>query len=95
MITFFQHIRNSGYTQCVNYHKNCAKMRNANTVYVMPGLHSHRDSMRQDENESAKGTFTLRLVFHTLDLFSSHLEALGDILVNQSQVKENENVLNV
>ncbi len=35
------------------------------------------------------------LVFHTLDLFSSRLEALGDMLVNQSLVKGNENVLNV
>ncbi len=35
------------------------------------------------------------LVFHTLDLFSSCLEALGDMLVNQSQVKGNENVSNV
>ncbi len=37
----------------------------------------------------------LRLVFHTLKQFSSHLEALGDMLVNQSQVKRNENVSNV
>ncbi len=37
----------------------------------------------------------IRLVFHTLDLFSSCLEALGDMSVNQSRVKENENVSNV
>ncbi len=37
----------------------------------------------------------IRLVFHTLDLFSFHLEALGDMLVNQSRVKGNENVSNV
>ncbi len=30
------------------------------------------------------------LVFHTLDLFSSRLEALGDMLVNQSRVKGND-----
>ncbi len=34
-------------------------------------------------------------VFHTLDLFSSHLEALEDMSVNQSRVKRNENVSNV
>ncbi len=29
----------------------------------------------------------IRLVFHTLNLFSSRLEALGDMSVNQSRVK--------
>ncbi len=37
----------------------------------------------------------IRLIFHTLDLFSSRLEDLGDMLVNQSRVKDNKNVLNV
>ncbi len=37
----------------------------------------------------------IRLVFQTLDLFSSHLEALGDMSVNQSRVKGNKNVSNV
>ncbi len=46
----------------------------------MPGLHSRRDSTRQDENESVEGTFGPRL------------EVLGDMSVNQSQVKENEDV---
>ncbi len=32
------------------------------------------------------------LVFHTLGLFSSHLEALGYMPVNQSRVKGNKNV---
>ncbi len=57
---------------------------------IMPGLHSHWDSPRQDENESVKG---ICLVFHTLDLLSSCLEALGDMLVNQSRVKGNKNVM--
>ncbi len=58
----------------------------------MPGLHSRRDSTRQDENESE---WYIRLVFHTLELFSSRLEVLGDMSVNQSRVKGNENVSNV
>ncbi len=33
-------------------------------------------------------------IIYTLDLFSSRLKALGDISVNQSRVKGNENVLN-
>ncbi len=37
----------------------------------------------------------IRLIFHTLYLFSSRLEALGDMLVNQSRVKGNENVSKV
>ncbi len=36
----------------------------------------------------------IRLIFHTLDLFSPHLEALGDMLVNHSRVKGNKNVSN-
>ncbi len=52
-------------------------------------LHSRQDSTRQDKNESVKGT---SVSSSTLDLFSSRLEVLGDILVNQSQVKGNENV---
>ncbi len=32
------------------------------------------------------------LIFHTLDLFSSRLKTLGDMLVNLSQVKGNMNV---
>ncbi len=35
------------------------------------------------------------LVCHILDLFLSHLEALGNMSVNQSRVKGNENVSNV
>ncbi len=58
---------------------------------VMPGLHSRRDSTRQDENESVKGTFVSSSILSTC----SHLEALGDMSVNQSQVKGNENVSNV
>ncbi len=55
----------------------------------MPGLHSRRDSMRQYKNESDG---CIRLIFHTLDLFSSRLKALGDMLVNHSPVKGNKNV---
>ncbi len=56
----------------------------------MPGLHSRRDSMRQDENESVKGTFVASSTL--LDLFSSRLEAFRDLPVNQSRVKGNKNV---
>ncbi len=35
------------------------------------------------------------LIFRILDMFLSHLEALGDMLVNQYPVKGNENVSNV
>ncbi len=34
----------------------------------------------------------IRPIFHTLDQFSSRLEALGNMSVNQSQVKGNESV---
>ncbi len=62
----------------------------------MPGLHSHRDSMRQDENESMKVTFVSSSTLSTCSrLVSSCLKALGDVLVNQSRVKGNENVSNV
>ncbi len=37
----------------------------------------------------------IRLVFHTLNRFSAHLEALGDMSVNQSRVKGNKNDSNV
>ncbi len=47
---------------------------------LMQRLLSHGDSTRQKENESEKGTF----VSHALDLFSSHLVALGNMLVNHS-----------
>ncbi len=57
----------------------------------MPGLHYCQDSMRQDENKSVNGTFVSS---HTLNLFSSRLEALRDMLVNQSRVEGNENVSN-
>ncbi len=37
----------------------------------------------------------IRLLFHTLDLFSSHLESLRDMSINQSRVKGNKNAPNV
>ncbi len=37
----------------------------------------------------------IRVVFLTLDLFSSHLKALRDVSINQFQVKGNKNVSNV
>ncbi len=50
-------------------------------------------SLRQYETRrERKRKGYIRLIFHTLDLFSSRLEALWDMLVNQSRVKGNENV---
>ncbi len=60
---------------------------------IMPGLHSHRDSMEQDENESVKGTLVSSSTLS--NLFSPCLEALGDMWVNQPRVKGNENVSNI
>ncbi len=57
----------------------------------MSGLHSHRDSTRQEQE--CEGY--IHLVFHTIVLFLPRLEALGDMSVNQSRVKGNENVSNV
>ncbi len=58
----------------------------------MPGLHSDRDSARQDENESVKGTF---ISSYTLSTYSRLISKLSDMLVSQSRVKGNENVSNV
>ncbi len=59
---------------------------------IMPGLHSRRDSMMRRERE-CEGY--IRLVCHILNLFLSHLKALGNMSVNQSRVKGNKNVSNV
>ncbi len=41
--------------------------------FLLPGLHSHRDSMRWDENESVKGTFVLSFTFSTYSCLVSKL----------------------
>ncbi len=51
----------------------------------MPGLHFRWDNARRDENESVKGTFVLSITF-------SNCSCLGNMSVNQSRVKGNENV---
>ncbi len=51
-------------------------------------------SLRQHETrQEQECEGYIHLVFLTLDMFSSCLEALGDMLVNQSRVKGNKNVL--
>ncbi len=65
-------------------------------IYYMPGLHSHWDSMRWDEmrwERECEGYICL--VCHILNLFLSRLEPFGNISVNQSWIKGNENVSNV
>ncbi len=57
---------------------------------IMSGFHSCRDSIDKSECEGY-----IRLIFHTLDLFSSRLKALGYMSVKQSRGKGNENVSNV
>ncbi len=53
-------------------------------------------SLRQHETRREwEFEWYIRLVFHTLDLFSSCPEALGDMSVNQSRVKGNEDISNV
>ncbi len=39
----------------------------------MPGLYSHRDSMRREENQSVKSTFVLSLMFSTCSCLVSKL----------------------
>ncbi len=53
---------------------------------LLPDLHSHRDNWERECERY------ICLVCHILDLFLSPLEALGNMLVNQSRVKWNENV---
>ncbi len=59
------------------------------TFYAGFTFSSRQHETRQERESEGY----ISLVFHTLDLFSSHLEALGDMSVNQSRVKGNENVL--
>ncbi len=59
--------------------------------YVIRGLHSHRNSTRQEwECEGY-----IRLVCHILNLFLSHLKAIENMSINQYSVKGCENVSNV
>ncbi len=55
---------------------------------LMPGLHSHWDNMRRER----EGEGYICHVCHVLDQFLSCLDALKNMLVNQSRVKGNENV---
>ncbi len=55
---------------------------------IMPRLRFRWDSTRRERE--CEGY--IRLVYHVLNMFLAHLEALGKMLVNQSRVKGNENV---
>ncbi len=55
-------------------------------VSLMPGLNSHWDSMRRDENESVKSAFVSSYPLLTC----SHLVAFGKMSVNHTQVKGHE-----
>ncbi len=55
-------------------------------VIHMPCLHSHWDGTKQEQE--CEGYICL--VHHVLNLFLSHLEARGNMLVNRTQVKGHE-----
>ncbi len=61
-------------------------MIKVSSLIVMPGLHFHRDSTRREQ----ECEWYICLVYDVLNLFLSHLEALGNMSVNRKQIKGHE-----